>query len=133
LEDVADLARHFLGKLCARMETAEPPLTGKALQLLGRHRWPGNIRELRNLIERALVLDRDGILDSDDFQIPAGEIPVTEDAFANRGYREAVNSFKRKYLADALRLAGGSRVVAARRLKLQRTYLSRLLKQHGVD
>jgi DNA-binding NtrC family response regulator len=56
-EDIAELAAHCLGKFCLRLPA--PPLSAHALHLLKTHTWPGNIRELQNVIERALILAED--------------------------------------------------------------------------
>jgi transcriptional regulator with PAS, ATPase and Fis domain len=56
-EDVAELAAHCLGKFCLRLPA--PLLSAQALHLLKTHSWPGNIRELQNVIERALILAED--------------------------------------------------------------------------
>lgn len=57
-EDIAHLAAHFLEKYTSRLPP--PQLTAQALQLLKTQPWPGNIRELQNVIERALILSEDG-------------------------------------------------------------------------
>jgi DNA-binding NtrC family response regulator len=74
----------------------------------------------------------DGVLDEDDFQTNEDCLGPAEISFSAMGYKDAVNRFKRLFLEQTLRKVDGSRVEAARRLKLQRTYLSRLLKQHDV-
>jgi transcriptional regulator with PAS, ATPase and Fis domain len=56
-EDVVQLARHFLEKYAAPLQA--PELTAQTLQLLQTYPWPGNIRELQNVIERALILSED--------------------------------------------------------------------------
>ncbi|HLX83049.1 MAG TPA: sigma-54 dependent transcriptional regulator [Terriglobales bacterium] len=59
-EDVVALAAHFLGTLCSR--PSPPQLSTHALQMLKAYSWPGNIRELQNVMERALILAEDGPL-----------------------------------------------------------------------
>ena len=131
-EDIPEILDHFLGELSVRMGLVQPSVTKKAKQRLMQYHWPGNIRELKNMVERALILDSDGILDSDDFHMPEDRVSLAEISIQGLGFKEAVDSFKAHYLEDALRSVKGSRVEAAKRLKLQRTYLSRLLKKHGV-
>jgi Nif-specific regulatory protein len=114
------------------MGLVQPSVTEKAMQRLMQYHWPGNIRELKNIVERALILDSDGILDADDIQMPEERASLAEISIQGMGFKEAVNSFKAQFLEDTLRSVQGSRVEAAKRLKLQRTYLSRLLKKHGV-
>jgi DNA-binding NtrC family response regulator len=59
-EDVVDLAAHFLGKFCSRLPG--PQLSAHTLHILKAHSWPGNIRELQNVMERALILAEEGPL-----------------------------------------------------------------------
>jgi transcriptional regulator with GAF, ATPase, and Fis domain len=56
LEDIAPLARHFLHLSCSELGREELHLTQQQVDCLGRHDWPGNIRELKNVIERAVIL-----------------------------------------------------------------------------
>jgi len=56
-EDIAQLARHFLAKYAAPLPA--PEFSAEALQLLQTQRWDGNIREIQNVIERALILSED--------------------------------------------------------------------------
>lgn len=56
LEDVAELAHHFVGEICAREGRAPVQIDAGALEVLSSYRWPGNVRELQNICERAVVL-----------------------------------------------------------------------------
>ncbi len=132
-EDIPEIAGYFLKKLCARMERSEPSITERAMNLFMRHKWPGNVRELRNMIERSLILDTDGVLDADDFQISPREPRIFSFPSISLAYKDAMDSFRKQLVSDALRAANGSRIEAARRLKLQRTYLSRLLKKYDLS
>jgi Nif-specific regulatory protein len=130
--DIPLLMPHILKNLCSRLKKPIPVVTQEATRLLMQYQWPGNIRELSNVLERALILDRNKILDTDDFQMTEELSQISLTPNSNMGYREAVDAFKRSYLADALRMNDGSRIRTARELKLQRSYLSRLLKKHDV-
>ena len=65
-DDIPLLVDHFLDKHAARLERARPAVDKEVYAAFNRYAWPGNIRELENVIERALVLDRDGVLGLDD-------------------------------------------------------------------
>jgi DNA-binding NtrC family response regulator len=64
-EDILPLARHFLARHAARFGRSSPQLTEAAMQKLLGHAWPGNIRELENVIQRALLVAPRGIVDAD--------------------------------------------------------------------
>ncbi len=132
-EDLEPLARHFVEKYSAELKRPPKPLAPEALRLLGRHHWPGNVRELENAIERAVVLSTGPEIGPRDLPIllpepgePAGEEPT------GGTYHEAVLQFKRELLRSALARANGNQTRAAEALGLQRTYLSRLLKDLGI-
>jgi DNA-binding NtrC family response regulator len=72
MEDVPLLAKHFVETSVRELGCPKPRLTRAAIAKLQNYHWPGNIRELRNIIERAIIISRGGALDFD--------LPVTESA-----------------------------------------------------
>ncbi len=62
-EDIPDLVAHFVRQACARFHVPEPRLTQRQLERAKQYDWPGNIRELQNVVERALILSRRGPLE----------------------------------------------------------------------
>jgi transcriptional regulator with GAF, ATPase, and Fis domain len=73
-EDIPQLAKHFIDLSTKELCSPKPRLTRAGILRLQSYDWPGNIRELRNVIERAVILARGGALE---FDLPAGEIPST--------------------------------------------------------
>jgi two-component system, NtrC family, response regulator len=65
-DDIPLLVEHLLNKLCARLKRPPPAIDRAILSAFSLYTWPGNIRELENVVERALVLDRDGVIGLDD-------------------------------------------------------------------
>jgi transcriptional regulator with GAF, ATPase, and Fis domain len=61
-EDIPMLAKHFIERACARLNCSRVRITAEQIQQLQRYHWPGNIRELQNVIERAMILARGGVL-----------------------------------------------------------------------
>jgi Nif-specific regulatory protein len=131
-EDIDDLARHFVAKYCAELKRAPAAISPAALALLRRYDWPGNVRELENAIERAVVLSTAPEIEPRD--LPIAQIPMEADSegAADSTYRLAVLNFKRDLLRSALLQADGNQTRAAEALGLQRTYLSRLLRELGL-
>jgi Nif-specific regulatory protein len=130
-EDIPKLARYFLER-CAG-ETGRPfsAIAGDAAETLSAYSWPGNVRELANVIERAVVLGGGPTLSKTD--LPKRFFRQESKAVScNLSYREAVNDFRRKLIAEALGKTGGNQAAAARILGLHRKYLQRLIKALAI-
>jgi DNA-binding NtrC family response regulator len=128
-EDLPLLTRYFLEKYSAELKRPPKPMSSAALRLMARYHWPGNIRELENAIERAVVLSTGAEIEPSDLPVSGAEAdPAANHAVSGR-YHEAVVAFKRNLLRAALVRANGNRTRAAEALGLQRTYLLRLVKE----
>jgi DNA-binding NtrC family response regulator len=130
--DLSILIEHFARKHAARFSRAVPEIHPSAAEAAASLRWPGNIRELENAIERAVILGRpvEGatLLEPESVQAPplSGGDPVPPLATAKR-------TFEREYLAALLARTKGSRVLAARLAGLDPSNLRRLLRRHGLS
>jgi DNA-binding NtrC family response regulator len=131
-EDIENLSRHFVHKFSAELKRPRKSISPAALALLTRYDWPGNVRELENAIERAVVLSTSAEIEPHDLPISAAESENYSDGPPEGSYHQSVLDFKREFLRSALAQAGGNQTRAAEALGLQRTYLSRLLKDLGV-
>ncbi len=120
-EDIPLLAEHFLQRYREKMGKTVTAVSGEAMAMLQAYRWPGNIRELENVIERAVALERTPVVLPDSLP-PAvrGEAPRPDASviLSDDGFRlEAhVEQIERAYLAEALRKAGGVQSRAAEML-----------------
>ena len=127
LEDLESLAAHLLKRL--RPGLATPRLSPEAVKRLKAHAWPGNIRELENVLQRALMaVGPDGC-------IKPQHLPAELDAKAPRGkgdFNQQVESLERRLLERALREAQGSQSAAAAALGLSRPLLIYKLKKFGL-
>src|SRR5882757_1800843 len=79
-EDIPDLVRHFLARIAAEEGKRVRAISGEALTLLGRHRWPGNVRQLENTVFRAVVLAEGDTISTGEFPQVAAQL--TQAAFA---------------------------------------------------
>jgi DNA-binding NtrC family response regulator len=144
-DDIPLLAAHFARKAAVKHERATPSFTPALLNRLAAYRWPGNIRELENVIERAVVISHAAVLDEN--MLPEKLLAQTQMA-ANRqalvgaqpeslpadlSFEMAMTNFKRQLIRRALREASGSRSEAALRLKISRQYLHRLINELNVE
>lgn len=130
LQDLPLLVRHILEGLGPRARGFV--LSPETLTQLEAHHWPGNVRELHDFIEKALALgdlsSPAATLDDED-EAPAA--PATLDYKQAR--EEALTSFEREYVAHLLRTFDGNVSKASREAGLDRAYLHRLIKRHGLD
>ncbi len=129
-EDILPLAEYFLDRHVREMKKPKRKFSKPSLEMMRCHVWPGNIRELDNVIARAVVLGVDEELTPD--LLGLGGSKEDLDELDNLPYREALDRFSTRVLEKALRRSNGSQTKAAELLGLQRTYLSRLLKQKGI-
>ncbi len=132
--DVDALAHHFLDRYRREVKREIVGFKPEALACLRRHAWPGNVRELENAIERAVVLAEGVEIAARDLPVEvreagAGGGMVREDA---RTFHAQLEEFKRGLILTTLRRTSGNRTQAARLLGLQRTYLSKLVRELGV-
>ncbi len=129
-EDIPVLAEAFLAGFAADLKRGPLRLAARTLEIMAAYPWPGNVRQLRNAVERMAVLAGDDTLTPDLLppEVLAG--PGEQELLADDlPYREAMAAFKRRVVRSALARAGGNQTKAAAALGLERTYLNRLLKE----
>jgi len=139
-DDVPELLRYYAEWFPARDKLPYRPFSVAAQNRLRNHSWPGNIQELRNLVQRLLVLGGDGEITVNEVdeairQSPAASAPAASghpDYFA-LPLREAREQFEREYLVFKLQEAGGSVGRLAEVVGMERTHLYRKLRALGID
>ena len=131
--DIPLLLDHFLQ--IYSHETGRPQLQidDSVIESLINYPWPGNIRELQNAMERAVVLCKSNRLTKSDFPFLTAPLKgESDEPFQPRPLQEALTDFKRRYISQLLQQTEGNQSQAARILQIQRTYLNRLIKELGV-
>jgi len=135
--DVVLLAEKLLGQVCADYGLPPKSFMRDAVAALRTHRWPGNIRELTNVIERVAVLSESSAVTADalGLNVPT-QIPVSVDDIPETPSRspidERVAAVERDQLLAALTSEEGNVTRAAKRLGLTRNTLRYRLRKHGV-
>src|SRR5262245_34010140 len=126
-EDIPALAQYFLDRSAQETKKAFRAITQEALERLCAYEWSGNVRELANVIERAVVLGQGPNMTFQDLppRIIAGGPETRSDGVS---YRAAVDAYRRQLIMRALAQTQGNRAAAARTLGLHEKYLLRLLK-----
>ncbi|HET9338030.1 MAG TPA: sigma 54-interacting transcriptional regulator [Casimicrobiaceae bacterium] len=127
-EDIPVLAAHFLRRIAEHYGKPVPALAPDAIQLLVAAPWPGNVRQLLNLLEQAVALTTTGV-------IPASLVQsaLREDAAALIPFEEARKTFERDYLVRLLKITGGNVTQAAQLAKRNRTEFYKLLQRHRLE
>jgi Nif-specific regulatory protein len=138
-DDVLLLAEHFVQTLGTRMAKADLGLSRDARDALLAYTWPGNIRELQNAIERALILSDGGLLTAAHFglgprtspaRIPAPAAPSTAPPSLSD---HSIPDLERRMIAEALKRAKGNKSRAANLLSLTRSQLYTRLKRYNIE
>jgi Nif-specific regulatory protein len=130
-EDIPLLAAYFIDQF--RRERALPHLeiTPEAVRKMMDYDWPGNIREMRNALERAVVMGENNRIRPEDLPIfgpPRCDTGLT----VGLTLKEALNRFKKEFITLNLDHTGGNRSQAAKIMGIQRTYLSRLISKFDL-
>jgi len=129
-QDIPELVDHFLTtRQIGSVKTCVHP---DALEALMNYNWPGNIRELANLLERAQILAEDHVITLDDLpeNIVATTPPTAEAASANP---RALRTVERRHIQEVLHQEKGNKVHAARVLEVSRRALYRLIAKHHLE
>jgi DNA-binding NtrC family response regulator len=132
-EDIEDLCRVLSSRIAREMKVTGKPLSQDALKKLESYNFPGNVRELGNLLERALILGQHSEMQPEDFPLPSNasstnllnkELSIeqlTAQLPEQLDLRELLAQLERSLMARAIDLSGGVQAEAARRLGLSRS------------
>lgn len=127
-EDIPLLARHFLDRIAAEIGREVHSFAPDALELLIASAWPGNVRQLLNVVEQSVALSTSPV-------VPADRVAeaLRENVLAMPPLVDARRQFERDYLVRVLKIADGNVAQAAQLAKRNRTEFYRLLRRHDLD
>jgi Nif-specific regulatory protein len=128
---VADLTDHFLNVFKKETGLSGLTISEAALDRMSHYNWPGNIRELRNAIERAVVMGDGKTIKPEDLPI-SPSLPKFAGLKVGLTLDEALNEFKKEFILLNLKHTGGNRSKASKIMDIQRTYLSRLITRYEI-
>ncbi|WP_404713270.1 sigma-54-dependent transcriptional regulator [Sphingomonas sp. MMS24-J13] len=140
-EDVPALAAHFAARYAAERRVPTPDVSAEAIAALQAYDWPGNVRQLRNMIERTIILaplDRIGRIDADMLppEIVSGQAEIVPGngarSIMGTPLREARETFEREYLRVQIRRFSGNISRTATFIGMERSALHRKLKSLGL-
>jgi two-component system C4-dicarboxylate transport response regulator DctD len=125
-EDISPLFQHFVLESAARCETEVPPLNSKALHVLMGHDWPGNIRELRNIAERYVLL-------GESFNFDIGALMNADDQPEGLSLSDQVACFEKALIEQALNRRKGNIKQVMESLNIPRKTLSDKMRKYGLE
>lgn len=126
-DDVLLLAEYFLKKFCMKMNRKKEGFSPKVVEIFSRHKWPGNIRELENAIESAVVVGKGPLVHLRDMPFGGGQEPPEEKAAMS--LREA----EKKHILQVLDETGWNVTRSARLLEIDRATLYNKIKNYGLS
>ncbi|MBW1742120.1 MAG: sigma-54-dependent Fis family transcriptional regulator [Deltaproteobacteria bacterium] len=134
-EDIPLLATHFLNKYAREADREEVTISPEAMRFLCNHRWPGNVRQFENAIERAVLLSRDDEITLTDLPkellgFADLEMPIDWQKLSN--LPETLDAIEKKLIQKALALSDNVQARAANLLNIPRANLQYRLKKHGL-
>ena len=127
-EDIGILAHHFLAKLAPRYGREKASFSPDALELLVKAKWPGNVRQLYNVVEQSIALCPTEVIPRT-FVEQAIQVEMHE----MTSFEDARKRFERDYLTRILKLTHGSVTQAAKLARRNRTEFYKLLQRHGIE
>lgn len=130
MEDIPTLVAAILDKLCG---AAMPKVSPAALQALAAYAFPGNVRELENVLERATALCSDGVIEPGDLQLAPDEIAGEIPGRGSETLDDYINRLERQAILEALQKTEGNRTAAARLLGVTFRSLRYRLERLGIE
>ncbi|MCE9546774.1 MAG: sigma 54-interacting transcriptional regulator [Planctomycetia bacterium] len=135
IDDIPDLADHFLRKFNEETGRRIRGYTTAAIESMQRYRWPGNVRELKNVVERAVVLSRTDFIDAQDLTLSslstAGD-SVDVSAIARRYEPISLEDMERRHILATLQATGWNKSRTSSILGIERSTLDRKIRRYGL-
>jgi two-component system nitrogen regulation response regulator NtrX len=130
--DIPSIAQHHLGQLAAKMGRPQPQLSSDLTARLQEYDYPGNVRELRNILEHLLIVSRGDTLSAEHLaKMLAPALGAATEA--DLPLKDAVRKFEIDYIRSTVSRCNGNLSRAAEELGLDRSYLYRKLRQLGIE
>jgi Nif-specific regulatory protein len=130
-EDITELAEFFLKRFARETNKHVTGFSEEAMQALLSYNWPGNVRELENAVERSVVICRHERVMPEDLLLH-GTTTGDETRYQGNSLKESINLFKRQFIRRALERHGWNHTETAGELQIQRSYLSKLVKDLNI-
>lgn len=134
-EDIPHLIEHFIEYFQKKYSKTGLKVSPAAYEALLSYHYPGNVRELKHAIERAVLLSMNGLIDIKN--LPEEFVPgskIEDKCLSNKlSLQQCLSSFEKKLIINTLKETGGRRIEAAKRLGISRKVLWKKIKEYGID
>jgi len=127
--DIPDLIEYVMGVKCDSLGVAKPKISADAVEKLQQYSWPGNIRELENLLERVLIFSDSGVITADDIYFDESSEKVPE---STGKLSEVLQDTEYRMIKEALEKSGGVKQKAAKILGIKTSTLYYKLEKYGL-
>ena len=140
-DDIEPIAQNYTKQFAKRLKKGKITLTDEAIRILRQYKWPGNIRELINIIERAVLLSVSGKIEAEDLPLEVENVETSIDIGKQQGTIKinlppegiSLEEIERGAIVAALTQTDGNVTAAARLLELERGTIRYKLRKHGID
>ncbi len=132
-EDIAPLMEHFNRKFSVKYGKQPKVFTEEAIERLQNYSFPGNVRELRNTIERVVILNAQQAVTADDLPNFGAEDELPSASFRFPSFKDATDAYQREFILHKLAEAGGNVSQAAELMGVDRSHLYRRMKNLGIN
>jgi transcriptional regulator with PAS, ATPase and Fis domain len=129
-EDIVPLANAFLRRFAAQANRVITGFSPAAAEMLRRHDWPGNVRQLQNEVQRAVLMAEGKVIEEADLAIPVAETPAEQAAASNLTLMEAM---ERNTIVQMLKDTRNNKLETAKRLGIGRQTLYNKIKAYGIE
>ncbi|HOF01184.1 MAG TPA: sigma-54 dependent transcriptional regulator [Spirochaetota bacterium] len=128
-EDIIDIANHFISAYNKKYDRNILGISDEAKDMMLNYEWRGNVRELQNVIEKAVILSSNRLLRTEDIKIDSKQLANSYPS----NLKDAIQKFKKEFIISALEKNRWNQTKTAAVLQIQRTYLTRLVKELNID
>lgn len=134
-EDIPEFTGHFLLEFSRESAREAPRISAEAMEALMKYGWPGNIRELKNLMERLVIMTPGNIITAEDLPayIRRAKPDHSTGLFSSNLLKEARRDFEREFILRKLKESGGNISRTAEAIGIERSHLYRKIRSYGIE
>ncbi len=137
IEDISELLSEFQKEFALNANLESKEFSSESIEMLKKYKWPGNIRELKNLAERLVIMTPGKVIQAKDIPSPFNRLSEVKESFESAlmfdSFKEAREKFERAFIKSKLREFNGNISQTAEGIGIERSNLHRKIKAYGLD